>query len=327
MRNDKANPPIVKVMRYRIELIKRLLKKLSKNKEFKLKGVQENKFLSIPVNIEENDLYLKVSKSRELLRNFSHLKIAIFCDLLNNDTVYKATNILNHMAENLSDVCKISKNVGKKFQSKIDERNSGNIFDKEENTTSIKDQIIFSNEEQEQRELEESLLDKKYDKKNAEDYNYEDVDYHNCMYLELESMLIDTSGIDYELILNSTHIEDILTGLKNNSFLASNKVKKQKEENLKTDEFIDSVLSSKEAENNLRLSGLEEKLKQLEQTLEEEDDFYKRLQAGKNLKEMKNTLELEKLVIETKLIIKKSYYEAKRKLRDDPSDFQKAIKD
>lgn len=283
LRNDKTNPPIVKIMRYKIELIKRLLRKLSKNKEFKLNEVKAEKLITIPLETEDKDILFKTNKARELLKHFSHLKIAIFCNVNNQENEYKASNLLNFMAESLSDVAKIHTPVKTSYKSKS-------------NISEFNEKKVIINDEDAQDIMDRAAIRNKDVKIGREDtFNHEDLDYNDSFVIELESMLIDTSGIDYEQILESNTIEDIFSGLKNEKFKRSEYDENIKEEEEEVETKSDIILD------------FEDQIKELERTLEAEVDFTKRIFAKRKILALKGDINYNKNRILAKTIIKKIF--------------------
>lgn len=311
LRNDKSNPPVVKIMRYKIELVKRLLRKLSKNKDFKLSEAKSEKFMAIPINIEQNDLITKTTKCRELLKHFSHLKLAVFCPI-NDSNFYKAQTLLNHIAEDLNDVSKISSPVAKSFQKKADSR----IPKTEEEL-----EIVTTQERHDK--LEDEAIGNKYFK-NTDDYKLEDVEFNDSIVIELESMLVDTSGIDYEMVLESKTVEDIFNGLKNNNFNVGSRQKKKDEpskgktkssstasklEGKKaklSQENVDDESSEQEEKEEVKIASFQEQLIKLERTLEAETDLSKRLSKRQRIVELKKEIYYQKVKIRGRLLLKKT---------------------
>lgn len=319
LRNEKSNPPVVKIMRYKIELVKRLLRKLSKSKDFKLSEAKSEKFISIPINIEQNDLITKINKCRELLKHFSHLKLAVFCEI-NDNNFFKCQNLLNHIADDLNDVCKISTPVAKSFQKKTDSR------------TPIENLEVVKTDERHEQIYEESLSDKYV--KNTDNFKLEDMEYNDSIVIELESMLVDTSGIDYEMLLESKTIEDIFNGLKNNKFDVGSRSKKKEEtikgkakkssksiasssksakmEQSKKDKSVEGVdvddaEAEKEELEESKVANFQEQLTKLEKTLEAETDLSKRLVKRKKIIELKKEIEYQKTKIYLRLLLKKTF--------------------
>ena len=320
LRNDKLVPPVVKIMKYRVELIKRLLKKITKSNDIKLKQGKSDKFMNIPLEIEENDIQVKLEKCREILRNHSHLKLAVFGDITNDDFVYQAGNLLQYFSDELVDVGRISIKITKKAATS-NATSRGSVFTKEteeekekeeeegegEETDEPKTKSSLVTNEELEAEVDEIAYKNKDVKIREKEYTAEDLEYFSCVYLEVESMIVDTSGLDYELILESESVEDMLDGLKNNSFSTDKRKKKVKSEE-QIDERIEQLSQEEEKikQEELKIESFQDKLKKLEQTLEFENNILRRITLIKEIKDLSWTLHCEKTYIHTKSIVKKT---------------------
>eukprot|EP00340_Litonotus_pictus_P007900 CAMPEP_0170529528 /NCGR_PEP_ID=MMETSP0209-20121228/24527_1 /TAXON_ID=665100 ORGANISM="Litonotus pictus, Strain P1" /NCGR_SAMPLE_ID=MMETSP0209 /ASSEMBLY_ACC=CAM_ASM_000301 /LENGTH=456 /DNA_ID=CAMNT_0010821593 /DNA_START=94 /DNA_END=1464 /DNA_ORIENTATION=+ len=311
LRNEKTNPPIVKVMRYKLELMKRLLKKLSKNKDFQLSDTKTEKIIGISLNIEENDLQYKIDKSRDLMKHVSHIKLIIPCDLLQESQKKKAEKILEYVAGTIDDVAKISKGPYEKFSKK-----GSNRAMKKSSVLDDESQIINQEEEEEMKDI---IAYNKGEIIDSEDLGQDYVDRNDCLILELESLLVDISGIDYEMMMNSIHVEDIFEGLKNNTFLASNKGKSTGKD--KTQDFINNIKSGKAAEQEKNMNTFEENIDYLESLLDAETDMAKKLYTKKRIREMRQELKHKKEVIYWKTFLKTEYLLQREKYKQDPGSF------
>ena len=327
LRNDKLTPPIVKVMRYKIELMKRLLKKLSKNKDFKLTEAKTDKFISIPYNIDENDLITKVNKCTDLLKHFSHLQIGVFCDLKDKDQVFKANNILNHITDELSLVGKLSQQI-KEHKHEISIKTlmkdalteNKDLTKAEKNTKDFQNKLSQTVTDEEVEAIKDTASHTKLDLKIDEEENYihgKQDKYKDYLFIEVESLLIDTSGIDYEKLLESKNIEDIFEGLKSDSFKGDKK-KKEKEATeetiLKTEESI-----IKNAEK--KILSYEERLKNIKTSLDNETDFYKKLKLSKDMKILKNDIEKRKQGAFLKAIIHSNFNSLIYQMKKNPEAY------
>ena len=71
LRNTKTDPPVCKIMNYRLELLKRLFKKLGKEINQKDKKAKQ---VTLTTTINMHDLENKKRRSIEMLKNFTTLK-------------------------------------------------------------------------------------------------------------------------------------------------------------------------------------------------------------------------------------------------------------
>jgi hypothetical protein len=271
--------------------------------------------MAIPINIEQNDLITKINKCRELLKHFSHLKLAVFCEI-NDNNFFKSQNLLNHIADDLNDVCKISIPAAKSFQKKADSR------------IPIKDLEIVKTDEANE-ELYNQNISNKFTK-NVDEYKLDDMEYNDSIVIELESMLVDTSGIDYEMLLESKTIEDIFSGLKSNRFDVGSRSKKKEEAvkanakknakgkgatmtnnistaNINQESSNEDDTYKKDEKENSKIANFQEQLTKLEKTLEAETDLSKRLAKRKKVIELKNEIDFQKSKIFARLLLKKTF--------------------
>lgn len=72
MRNAKNDPPVVKIMNYKMELLKRLFKKLGTESA---KTDKKFKTLRFSTTISVHDLENKKKKTIEYLKNHSNIKL------------------------------------------------------------------------------------------------------------------------------------------------------------------------------------------------------------------------------------------------------------
>ena len=111
LRNAKSNPPICKMMKYKIELIKRLMKKVGKNlgKEFEGSNKEEfsTKYMAFSLKMDQKDFNTKLDKVRQILAENPIIKIVIPIDLNSNEQTVKATSILKNIEVELYQMGKI----------------------------------------------------------------------------------------------------------------------------------------------------------------------------------------------------------------------------
>ena len=285
LRQEKSNPPIVKIMKYKLELIKRLLRKLSKNKDYNLGDAKSEKSIEIPVNIEKHDLFVKIENCRELLRHFSHLKLKVYFNSVVEEV--NANKVLEECAEFLSDSSKISISPTKVFgEEEIEPPKEKGTFSEEQKQL-IEDQVGLA---------EDRIKDKT---------KHKTVIKNDYLFMELESMFIDTSGINYNLLLEAEYLEDIFDGLKNKSY---NKTLQEEEEN-KTVEIDPEVEATKKYKS---------KLEELNNLISKEGDLARRLYLIKSLRKLKEDIEFEKYGIIIRNKILKEVAEFKKEIVVNP---------
>jgi len=196
LRNDKVVPPVVKIMKYKVELVKRLMKKLGKTVESEKK--ENIKYMTLSQKISENDFYSKQTKIKELLAHFSYIRVVVPCDINNTEEVLKATSLLNTLSNDLSEFCKIKAGPIRQKQKK----QKIEAFD-----TKITDSIHKINKQE--KEIQQAFEIAQITEIN----NDKDLDYINSVYIDYESLLLDSTGINYEKLLENVNLEGLIKGI------------------------------------------------------------------------------------------------------------------
>lgn len=196
LRNDKVTPPIVKIMKYKVELVKRLMKKLGKTVEAEKK--ENLKYLTLSNNIAEADFLSKESKIKELLAHFSYLRVVIPCDIANNEQVLKATSLLSTLTNDLGEFCKVKAGPIRQKQKK----QKIESFDSKltDSIQKIEKQDKEVNEAFELAQIKEINSDK-------------DLEYISSVYIDYESLLLDATGINYEKLLENVNLDGLIKGI------------------------------------------------------------------------------------------------------------------
>ena len=105
LRNDKSEPPVCKIMLYKMELLKKLFKKLGKQhteeKETKAKTIR------LTTTIAVHDLENKKRKALEYLKQFSILKFYMKVNIYDEENVQKGRLMLMNIAEDLKEYATI----------------------------------------------------------------------------------------------------------------------------------------------------------------------------------------------------------------------------
>lgn len=105
LRNAKISPPVVKVMNYKKELLKRLFKKLGKEVEDK---DLKSKALRLATTISYHDLENKKKQAKGFLKNFQILKFYMKVNVYDPENVQKGRMMLLNIAEDLKADAKIT---------------------------------------------------------------------------------------------------------------------------------------------------------------------------------------------------------------------------
>ena len=201
LRNSKASPVIVKIMKYKAELIKRLLKKIGKNIGRELTGAKDiikSKIMAFSLKTDKKDFESKIDRLRQMLLENNNVKMVIPCDLKKLDETTKAISILKNIADEVSEMGKIK--VGPIKQLKKKEKLN---FQDPGLDSSVEEIMYHDKVLKEASEASSSLYLE----------NEKDLEFVEFIYLELESLVIDTAGVDYEKLLEGSNIENLVRGI------------------------------------------------------------------------------------------------------------------
>ena len=105
LRNDKSDPPVCKIMLYKMELLKKLFKKLGK--QHTEEKEQKSKTIRLTTTIAMHDLENKKRKAVEYLKTVSNLKFYIKVNIYDEENVQKGRLMLMNIAEDLKEYAKI----------------------------------------------------------------------------------------------------------------------------------------------------------------------------------------------------------------------------
>lgn len=252
LRNNNVQPPVVKVMKYKIQLLKRLIKKLSKNsrpnKSIAEEKERSTKFVLLSLNINNNDLQHKITKCKDYLSNFTNLRVAIKLESDDKNESFRATNLLKNIAKDLNEFGSV------KVQPQLDQCRK--LMEKEDYKSYIEEEMFSNNKiEEDIKKEEQQINDAKEELKltkrgiEKEMIKYEDLANTNVLYMELESLVIDASGIDFEKLLETVSIEDLVKGSTDKMFLDSfkkNPEVKEQEQEQKQEEKEEQEISIQE---------------------------------------------------------------------------------
>ena len=103
LRNAKTDPPIIKIMNYKLQLLKRLFKKLGR--ETAVEG--KTKSIRLTTTISMHDLENKRRKSIEFLKQVSSLKFFMKVNVYDPENVQKGRLMLLNLAEDLKEYAKV----------------------------------------------------------------------------------------------------------------------------------------------------------------------------------------------------------------------------
>jgi len=104
LRNHKTDPPVLKIMNYKLELLKRLFKKLGKDVS---KKDEKSKSIRLTTTISVHDLENKKRKSVDFLKTYSSLKFFMKVNIYEPENVQKGRLMLLNIAEDLKEYSKV----------------------------------------------------------------------------------------------------------------------------------------------------------------------------------------------------------------------------
>lgn len=105
LRNDKSEPPVCKIMLYKMELLKKLFKKLGK--QHTEEKEQKAKTIRLTTTIAVHDLENKKRKAVEYLKQNSILKLYMKVNIYDEENVSKGRLMLMNIAEDLKEYAKV----------------------------------------------------------------------------------------------------------------------------------------------------------------------------------------------------------------------------
>ena len=108
LRNRRVDPPVVKIMDYKIELVKRVFKKLGRD----VKGDTKPKTIQMSSDINIHDLEFRKRRAIDFLKQSSKLKLFMRVNIYDPENIQKGRLILLNLAEDLKDYATIKVHPG-----------------------------------------------------------------------------------------------------------------------------------------------------------------------------------------------------------------------
>ncbi len=105
LRNDKSDPPVCKIMLYKMELLKKLFKKLGKQHTEEKEA--KSKTMRLTTTIAMHDLENKRRKAVDYLKQNSILKFYMKVNIYDDENVQKGKLMLMNIAEDLKEYAKV----------------------------------------------------------------------------------------------------------------------------------------------------------------------------------------------------------------------------
>ncbi|CDW89021.1 translation initiation factor if-3 [Stylonychia lemnae] len=207
LRNSKIDPPVTKIMLYKLELLKRLFKKLGRQGEEK---DSKSKTFRLTTTISLHDLDNKKKKAIEYLKTYSGLKFYMKVNIYDEENVQKGRLMLMNIAEDLKEYGKVkvspmvgaSKQVDSKYEQNI--KASGG-----KKPSKIEDIKKGADKQRASKDDIVSLEDGEDDDEDIEGRS-------QYVYMELQST-VAFKEIDIDKMLEHTSLDDFLRGLYVNS--------------------------------------------------------------------------------------------------------------
>ena len=108
LRNRKTDPPVVKIMDYKVELVKRVFKKLGRE----VKGEGKPKTIQMSSDISMHDLEFRKRRAIEFLKTSNKLKLFMRVNIYDPENIQKGRLILLNFAQDLDEYAKIKVHPG-----------------------------------------------------------------------------------------------------------------------------------------------------------------------------------------------------------------------
>lgn len=197
LRNQKVQPPIVKIMNYKRELLKRLFKKLGK--EIDDKNLK-SKTLSLATTISYHDLENKKRQAMGFLKNHQILKFYMKVNIYDPENIQKGRNMLLNIAEDMKEYCKVIKSPEPEKKEEA-ESTPG------EQKPGVDDFERVAKRSKENRENFVSL-----EASEVDDYDNDFENQPQYLYMELKSTS-SFKDIDIDRMLEHTTFDEFMRGL------------------------------------------------------------------------------------------------------------------
>lgn len=195
LRSKTQTPPLVKIMEYRKDLMRKILTRLGNRQEDDGEG--KTKALQLSSNISTMDLENKKKQAIQILKKASVLKIYLRLSKLDQTSLSKGKIILNSFATDLSQYASVRVKPG--FQGKSVE-------------------ITKEKEEEEKKEIDmeeqDRIIEEAEMKADMHEGKKEKSDQQTMLYMELKSNVAQSSlDVDIETMLQSSSLEDFMDQL------------------------------------------------------------------------------------------------------------------
>ena len=272
LRNQKTTPPVVKIMNYKRELLKRLFKKLGKEQDEK---DLKSKMIKLATNISYHDLENKKRQAKNFLKDHQILKFYMKVNIYDPENIQKGRMMLLNIAEDLKSDCKMT--VSPQKDQQRDAKAKG------ERKPDSPDSMMEAAEKSKQRRDEFVAI--QYDE-GEDGYDSELENQPQFLYMELKSTT-SFKDVDIDAMLEHTTFEDFMKGL------YANKVAKTTTKSGQTDfEQMWTSVMGNEAEEETERLGLNFEEEQGEQV---RGQSYMEQQALANIRERRKRMAMSSI--------------------------------
>lgn len=204
LRNAKTDPPVCKIMDYKVELIKRVFKKLGRD----IKGDSKPKTIQMSSDINIHDLEFRKRRAIDFLKQSSKLKLFMRVNIYDPENIQKGRLILLNFAEDLKEYASIKVHPG---GARAMEKAKSQEIDPE---TGMKKHMSANDMEM--------LAEQKFVKMNRaviqadegdEDFELDDDETKQYIYMELESKNSGLAQIDIDAMFNAASVSEFMHGI------------------------------------------------------------------------------------------------------------------
>lgn len=193
LRNQKCEPPICKIMNYKMEVLKRLFKKLGRGS---MRKDDKAKSLRFTTSLTVHDLENKKRQATEMLKQVSILRFFMKVNVYDAENVQKGRMILSNLAEDLKEYgkVKVSPMANKKKDSKSAEKKPKTLDEIKDKAQAQSDEFVHMGSDLND-DVEEDLGDRA-----------------SYIFMEMESTA-SFKDIDIDKMLEHTTLDDFMKGL------------------------------------------------------------------------------------------------------------------
>lgn len=277
LRNKAIDPPVMKIMDYKLELIKRVFKKLGRE----VKGADAKpKTIQMSSDISMHDLETRKRRAIDFLKQTSVVRFFMRVNVYDPENIQKGRLILLNVAEDLKEYSKIKVHPGGARASDKKTESPENEITKHMSAAELETQASKANFVKMNRAMINA------------DEGDDDVDDEDMtkqyIYMELESTQGVLADIDFDAMFNSTNVEDFMRGISSRgTFAPDQNVPKQKTTADAMD-MISTIMQGKRLDEDTQKASKVPKLEfdeQVKEASDMKDEEMLRNRAMHNLRE------------------------------------------